>query len=279
MAFYSESLDLPDNAFHILRNLIMEKTGIYYEENKRDLLADKLSNRVIELGFSSFIDYYYLLKYDKGSAEEWEKVIDLITVKETYFWREPDQIQTFIDHVIPEYLNRNTGKPFRIWCAACSTGEEPLSILIALDNAGLLKKMKIEMLASDLSQQAIKKAKDGLYSERSFRNLPTELRDRYFVKKANQLKINEYIHELVLWKIINLQNESELSMVPLQNTIFCRNVFIYFRDDSIKNILDNMFIRLHSPGYLFVGVTESLFRIPNRFELMEAGNSFVYRKT
>lgn len=278
MAFYSESLDLPYNSFHILRDLIVEKTGIYFEENKREMLADKLSNRVIELGFNSFMDYYYLLKYDLDSHEEWKNVIDLITVKETYFWREYDQIQTLINHVLPEYIKTNSGKPFRIWSAACSTGEEPLSVLMALDDAGWLKKIQFEILASDLSQLAIKKAKEGLYNERSVRYLPLKIKSRYFTSEANKWRIVKDIHSHVQWRIINLQNESDRAMVPMQNTIFCRNVFIYFKDETIRNIVENLFLRLYSRGYLFIGVTESLFRIPNRFELIEAGNTFVYRK-
>lgn len=279
MAFFSESLALPGNAFIILRDLIKERTGIYFDENKKDMLADKLSDRVLQRGFNSFMDYYYLLKYDSSASDEWTAVLDLITVQETYFWREYDQINTLLNVVLPEVLNSNEGSTIRIWCAACSSGEEPLSILMALDSAGWLSKTEFDILATDVSSKAINTAREGLYRERSFRQIPGEKRTRYFTKEGNLWRIQPDIHSMIKWKIINLSDDFERSLVPVQNIIFCRNVFIYFRDDTIKRITDGFWSQLTSPGYLFVGVTESLFRIKSRFELTEMAKTFVYRKT
>jgi chemotaxis protein methyltransferase CheR len=278
MAFFSESLALPENAFTILRDLIMERTGIYYEENKKDILADKLSNRVLERGFSSFIDYYYLLKYDNDSQDEWNVVFDLIAVRETYFWREYDQIDALVSHIIPRYAEENPGRTLRIWCSACSTGEEPLSILIALDRAGWMKKIRIELTATDASLQALEKAKKGLYRERSFRSLPAELRDRYFTRSGEEWKINPSIHRIVKWGKMNLMNDEEFNFISDQDVIFCRNVFIYFREEAIRKTAENFFARLRSPGFLFLGSAESLLRINTSFELTEIGETFVYMK-
>jgi chemotaxis protein methyltransferase CheR len=278
MAFFSESLALPENAFTILRDLIMERTGIYYEESKKDILADKLSNRVLERGFSSFIDYYYLLKYDNDSQDEWNVVFDLIAVRETYFWREYDQIDALVNHIIPRYAADNPGRTLRIWCAACSTGEEPLSILIALDSAGWMQKIKIELTASDASLQALEKAQKGLYRERSFRSLPTELRDRYFTRSGEEWKIKPAIHKMVKWRRMNLMKVEELTFITDQDVIFCRNVFIYFREEAIRKTAENLFARLRSPGFLFLGSAESLLRINTSFELTEIGETFVYMK-
>jgi chemotaxis protein methyltransferase CheR len=278
MAFFSESLALPENAFTILRDLIMERTGIYYEESKKDILADKLSNRVLERGFSSFIDYYYLLKYDNDSQDEWNVVFDLIAVRETYFWREYDQIDALVNHIIPRYAADNPGRTLRIWCAACSTGEEPLSILIALDSAGWMQKIKIELTASDASLQALEKAQKGLYRERSFRSLPAELRDRYFTRSGEEWKIKPAIHKMVKWRRMNLMKVEELTFITDQDVIFCRNVFIYFREEAIRKTAENLFARLRSPGFLFLGSAESLLRINTSFELTEIGETFVYMK-
>jgi chemotaxis protein methyltransferase CheR len=278
MAFFSETLALPENAFTILRDLIMERTGIYFEENKKDILADKLSGRVLERGFSSFIDYYYLLKYDNESREEWNVVFDLISVKETYFWREYDQIDALVSHIVPQYAADHPGRTLRIWCAASSTGEEPLSILIALDNAGWLQKMRVELIATDASPQALEKARKGLYRERAFRSLPGHLRDRYFTSSAEEWKIDPTIHSRVRWQLLNLMNNNEIGILQEQDVIFCRNVFIYFREDAIRKITESFFSRLRSPGYLFLGSAESLLRIGTSFELTEIGETFVYRK-
>jgi chemotaxis protein methyltransferase CheR len=277
MAFYSETLALPDNAFSILRDLIMERTGIYYEDSRKDMLADKLSNRVLECGFNSFLDYYYLLKYDNNESE-WDKVIDQITIKETYFWREHEHLEILNSVIIPEFFNANPGKVCRIWCAACSTGEEPLSILMALDHSGWLGKERFEILATDISRDALEKARKGLYRERSLRMLPPEMRERYFSQEDNMWRIDPEIQRMIRWKTLNLLDDGESSLVPVQNIIFCRNVFIYFKEPAIKKVTESFFMKLTTPGFLFIGITESLFRITGIFELAELGKTFIYKK-
>ena len=104
MRFYSETLGLPESSFPLLRDLILERTGMFYENGKRDILADKLSPLVIEKGFSSFLDYYYFLKYDDSAHEEWRIVFDALSVPETYFWREADQIRALVDIIAPQFF-------------------------------------------------------------------------------------------------------------------------------------------------------------------------------
>lgn len=278
MAFFSENLALPDNAFLILRNLIMERTGIYFEDDKKDILADKLSDRVVERGFNSFLDYYYLLKYGKDSDDEWLTLVDIITVKETYFWREFDQFEALVNYILPEFVNLNNGNVFRIWCAACATGEEPLSIAMSLDASGWLKKLDFEILASDASMMALKKARSGKYTERSFKAIPESIRQKYFTQSAGEWQISPEIHRRIRWENINLVNNRERSQVNGFNVIFCRNVFIYMKDHHIQDIVQSFHSQLLSPGYLFVGVSESLYRIKNSFELTELGKTFVYKK-
>lgn len=278
MALFTETLALPENSFLILRNLIMEKTGIYFEESKKDMLADKLSGRVIECGFNSFLDYYYLLKYDTESSNEWNRVFDIITVRETYFWREYDHIDALMNHVLPEFVNKNPGGKFRIWSAACATGEEPLSIVMALHKAGWFERTEIEVLASDASNQSVEKAKNGIFRERSLHKLPEDVRKAYFTGTGNQWQIAPEILKRVKFFRLNLNDEKELQALPEQDTIFCRNVFIYFRENTIKAISDRLYDKLANPGFLFVGITESLFRIKSKFDLTEIGKTFVYRK-
>lgn len=278
MRFYSENLGLTESAFAILRDLIHEKTGIFFSNDKKDILSDKLSARVIELGFNSFIDYYYLLKYDENSSDEWKVLLNLITVNETYFWREFDQVKSLVNDIIPNYAIRYPNKPIRIWCAACSTGEEPISIAIAINEAGLFEKHKIEIFASDANSEVIQKAYSGIYRERSFRVLPEELKHKYFIKKDELWKLIPEIHNRIKWNIINLMEEDEVSAFGSVPFIFCRNVLIYFSDQSIKKLTDNFYDSMPSEAYLFIGVSESLLRIHSRFILAEAGNAYVYKK-
>jgi len=123
MRFYSETLGLPDAAFSLLRDLIHERTGLFHENSKRDLLADKLSPRVVECGFDSFLDYYYHLKYDPAAEAEWGHVVDALSVQETYFWREMGQVRALVEVVVPQYIAALRPQPLRIWSAGCATGE------------------------------------------------------------------------------------------------------------------------------------------------------------
>lgn len=277
MGFYSESLSISDSTFVILRDLIHTKTGIYFENDKKDILADKLTSRVIENGFTNFIDYYYKLKYEE-TEQEWKELINSITVNETYFWREFDQIKVLVDRIIPEFFEENKNGRMRIWSAACSTGEEPLTIAMAINEARLFDKYPIQIFASDASTNAISRAKSGLFKERSFRNIPFEIKEKYFTQYESQWKIDSNIHDKVDWYVKNLRNFNELSFLNNSDVIMCRNVFIYFSDEAIRQIVNNFYDNMPSKAYLFVGVSESLLKLKTQFELIEKDNTFIYIK-
>ncbi len=279
MLFYSETLNLQEKVFLLLRDLIHDRTGLFFDNDKRDILADKLSPLVMERGFTSFMDYYYLLKYDEGAAEEWKRVMDRLSVQETYFWREVDQIRSFVDVILPEYAAEHPGERIRIWSAACATGEEPLTIAMALEEASWFEKAQIEIFASDASTSAIERARAGLYRERSFRSLPAYLRLKYFVeKREGEWAISPEIHSRVTWGVANLVMEDEVAYPATSPVIFCRNVFIYFSDDSMRRAVNTFSGRMPPKGYLFVGASESLFKITSDFELNDIGGAFVYIK-
>src|ERR1041385_5021032 len=139
----ADTLGLSDSAFALLRDLIQERTGLFYDNGKSDMLIDKLAPLVIERGFSSFLDYYYLLKYDAEANEEWKRVADALSVQETFFWREVDQVRAVVEHIVPEHFATPRAQPLRIWSAACATGEEPLSLAMALTEAGWFERAPI----------------------------------------------------------------------------------------------------------------------------------------
>src|SRR4030095_6457220 len=136
MGFNSDVLGLQDGAGGLLRDLIHERTGVFFDNGRADLLADKLAPLVVERGLHSLLDYYYLLKYDETAQDEWQHVSDSISVPETYFWREMDQVHALVDVILPGWAASTGNAPFRIWSAACATGEEPLTLAIALHEAG-----------------------------------------------------------------------------------------------------------------------------------------------
>ncbi len=287
MRFYTESLGLSQNVFILLRDLIHDHLGLFYDDSKQDLLADKLSPLVVARGFDSFLDYYYLLKYDEEAAAEWRRVMDALSVQETYFWREIDQVRALVEVIVPRYFAGHPTTPLRIWSAACATGEEPLTIAMMLNEAGWLTRAPIEIYASDASPAAIARAQLGIYRERSFRSLPMALRERYFTvirRPANpefesaQWQVVPWLHAAIRWDVVNLVSESDMRRPPPANVIFCRNVFIYFSDSAIRKTAHLLAGRLSPPGCLFIGASESLLRIASEFELQDIGGAFVYVK-
>ncbi len=278
MKFHAETLGLSDTAFNLLCDLIHQRTGLFYENNKQEILADKLSARVVECGFHSFLDYYYFLKYDPAAAAEWPRIMDALSVQETYFWREMDQVRALVDVLVPQYFAAGRRDPLRIWSAACATGEEPLSIAMALHEAGWLARVPIEIYGSDASPVAIQKAQRGLYRERSFRALPAELRARYFTAEEEGWRIAPHLHSRIRWAVVNLLAEDEIAPFASSPVIFCRNVFIYFSPEATCRVARAFYERMPSPGYLFIAAAESLLRLNTGFELQQVGGAFVYVK-
>jgi chemotaxis protein methyltransferase CheR len=278
MRFSHERLSLSPSEFTILRDLIRERTGLSYDGSKTDLLADKLSHRAIERGFDAFIDYYYLLKYGPGAEEEWPHVFDALSVQETYFWREIDQIKALVDVIVPQYFAASPTTPLRIWSAACATGEEPLTIAMALNEAGWFGRHPIEILASDGSTSALTKARRGVYRERAFRNLPAALREKYFTESEGVWQVDRALHGRVKWSKANLMAGDEVARHLPAHIIFCRNVFIYFSADSMARTVKLFAGGMSRSAYLFVGLSESLLKLATDFELQEIGGVFVYVK-
>lgn len=278
MGSLSQHLVLPEGAGALIQSLINERTGMFFDNGRRDLLIDKLSPLVIERGFSSYLDYYYLLKYDTAANLEWQNVMNALSVQETYFWREIDQIRTLVNTLMPEWQARNKGSTVRIWSAACATGEEPLTIAMALNEAGWFERASIEIMASDASSKAIDRAREGVYRERAFRNLPAGLRDRYFDKDGSGWRVRKDLHRRIKWGLANLMDEDQIAPYAAADFIFCRNVFIYFSENAIRRAVRSFGKFIRFPGYLFVGAAESLIRLTTDFTLTEIGDAFVYVK-
>jgi chemotaxis protein methyltransferase CheR len=278
MTFYADTLGLSDSAFTLLRDLIHERVGLFYDNGKSDLLTDKLSPLVVERGFNSFLDYYYLLKYDAGAEQEWKRVMNALSVQETFFWREMDQVRALVNVIVPQYFSSPSAQPLRIWSAACATGEEPLSIAMALNEEGWFDRAPIEIYASDASEAAIGRARRGIYRERSFRNLPPKLREKYFAEAQGGWRIAPSLHAKVRWATANLMDEGDVAPFATSRVIFCRNVFIYFSDETIRKTVRVFAERMPEPGYLFVAASESLLRLTTQVQFQEIGGAFVYVK-
>jgi chemotaxis protein methyltransferase CheR len=272
-------LELPDDVFRQLREQIYRRTGMFFADSSKYLLQKRLSPRARELNFESFQKYFYFLQYDPRSESEYDQIYDLITTNETYFFREPAQLSAFIEEIVPEILARKTIKKIRIWSAGCSSGEEPYSLAMLLDEHRLFDKGTFEIFASDLNQQVLAKARKGLYRESSFRQTPPQTRDRYFSKEPDGTwKISDAIRNRVSFGRMNIYDEARVALLGQLDVIFCRNVIIYFDDASKRIVVNSFYNRLAEGGYLLLGHSESLISLSTQFKLRHLKHDMVYQK-
>lgn len=270
-------LAAPEGTALLLRDLVHDHTGLFFEADRTSALLEKLEPLAKEQSCRSFLDYYYLLKLEGETTGEWQRVMEALSVQETYFWREMDQVRALVDHVVPAWFARSK-QPLRIWSAACATGDEPFTIAMALEEAGWFARAPIEIVGSDASVTALEKAKRGVFRERAFRSLPPHLRDKYFQEVPHGWSISPRLLVRVRFQRANLVVSSEIAHLATAPVIFCRNVFIYFSPDAIRKTLSCFARQMPPDGRLFVGVSESLLRITKEFELQEEGGAFVYVK-
>jgi chemotaxis protein methyltransferase CheR len=275
--YRADSLGLSGRVTAIFRDLVHERLGLFYEEAQFDQLADRLAPLVVARGMTSFMDYYYLLKYSDDDGE-WGRVMDALAVQETYFWRESDQIRAIVDYVVPSLVEELRGDPLKIWSVPCASGEEPLTLAMMLDEARWFDRAPIEVTGSDASRAAIAKAMNGRYGPRAFRNLSAAMRDKYFTPDGDRWVVDPKLRQRVNYDIVNLVAPDDVARHTGAPIVFCRNLFIYFSDRSITQALEAMARWMPERAYLCLGVSESLLRLRTSFELREIGGAFVYMK-
>jgi len=201
-------------------------------------------------------------------------------VQETYFWREADQFRALATVIVPALIERRR-TPIRIWSVPCASGEEPLSIAMALAEASWFDRAAIEIHASDASDAALERARRRRYGRRSFRQLPESMRDKYFTRETGQDEWTvkpELSARITSWTRINLMQPAEAALLAGSDVIFCRNLFIYFSPTGVRDVTARFAQRMPSPGYLCVGAAESLLRTGSGFELQDVGGAYVYVK-
>lgn len=269
------TLELSASVFSILSNLIEERAGLHYGLLDRELLQEKASSRAIEAGFESLLDYYYFLRYDPGGEKEFTELVEALVVNETYFFREWPAIQVLVDSFIEPWCKE--GRKPRIWSAACATGEEPLSLAMLLDDRGLLG--KVEIVASDISNRVLAKAQRGKFGRRSVRQQPEpRLLERYLKANPDGYSVAPELVGAVQWLRVNLHSDEAISRLGTFDVVLCRNVLIYFSDETVRSVLNRLDHALAPGGVLAVGVSESLLRYGSAFQGEERGGAFVYRK-
>lgn len=267
-------LAAPAGVSKLLSAIVHENTGLLFDAEREGLLLEKLQPLAEERGCASFLDYYDLLKYETNGTKDWARVLDALSVPETYFWREMHQINALVQILVPQWFER-TALPLRIWSAGAATGEEPYSIAIALAENGW-SSHPIQVYGSDGSPTALEKAQRAVYRENSFRALPPALRAKYFTKVSGGWELSGAIKQRVSFRQANLMATDEIDSLASAPVVFCRNVFIYFSPHAIRQTVAAFASRMPRKSHLFVGAAESLLRLTVDFELRQVGNAFVY---
>lgn len=274
-----KDLDIQEDVFRLIRDLFYNHSGIYLDDEQQEFVRSRLKRSVIRRQLDNFRDYYFFLKYDRKKDEELVNLIDVLTVHETYFFREEEKLRTFSEDLLPEVAKQNQeSKTLRIWSAGCSTGEEPYTISMLLLEDPRFKDWNIEIVATDISQRVLQSARRGIYKNSSFRTTDPKYLDKYFHKEADGFRIDDKVKKIVSFFCLNLLDRNRLSFIGPMDIIFCRNVIIYFDLNAKKYVADVFYKKLRNSGFLILGHSESLLNISTSFILRLFKHDLVYQK-
>lgn len=275
---------LKPEEFKLFRDYIQKNSGIYLNDNRSDSLKVSLCMRMQEHKLKNYGDYYQILISPGRKGEEFRELLNLITINETHFFRGKSQFEALRKVVLPDIIKRKgkTNRSIHIWSAGCATGEEPYSIAITLfETLKEPETWRIEIFASDISRKALATAQKGIYSARSLRDTDATIIKKYFRKEdGDKYSLDEKVKKMVSFGYHNLVKEP-YPVAPLPggwDIIFCRNVTIYFKIESVRQVINNFYKTLNDDGYLFIGYAEMLYQISDKFEPLELEGAFAYRK-
>lgn len=267
--------------FEKMQEFIYRKVGIRMQKNKYyEKLNNYICNKCKSLNIENFNDYFHKLRFDDTSADELQSLINVITINDTYFFREKDQFKVLISHILPS-LNNSVPKnrPIRILSSACSTGEEIYSIALHIVEEGnIYKKRDIEILGIDIDSNAIQKAKDGIFSKNTVETVPKNILKEYFVRDEDSYHISSDLVKMVDFKVVNVFEREKMLDLGKFDVIFSRNMLIYFDDSSRKEVAMNFHNMLTEDGLVLLGEAENMNRIVSLFNSKKIEQTTIYKK-
>lgn len=260
--------------FDFICQLVLEETGISLNPRKFDMVYSRLTRRLRKLNLATFGDYCDLLK--KGDVTEIGHFVNAITTNLTSFFREKHHFEFLHDELLPKLFTSTANHRLRIWSAGCSTGEEPYSIAMVVNEIiPKTQRWDVKILATDLDTNVLAHAKRGIYDATKVTGISDKRLKRNFIlnKKTNELQVKPELMELITFKQLNLMNS--WPMKGPFDFIFCRNVVIYFDKSTQRELFDRYANITADKGQLFIGHSESLFKVSTRYELM---GKTIYKK-
>ena len=278
MSERSREFEFTQRDFDFLRKISNERTGIVVSDDKFDMFYSRLSRRVRVLGLSRFSEYCDYLKRD-AEGEETLELVNAITTNLTAFFRENHHFEYLKDTVIPELIGKNAAeRKIRIWSSGCSTGEEPYSLAMTLHDAmSTVGGWDYRITATDIDSNVLSTAAKGVYQMERVEGIAKPVLKRWFQRgkgaQAERVRTKQALRDIIRFRQLNLI--SDWTMREPRDVIFCRNVIIYFDKETKTRLVERYAESLKEGGYLFIGHSESLYNITDRFELI--GNT-IYRK-
>ncbi len=279
-AFDERRLEMSKEELHLLRDVFQEACGYVLREDLKFIAERRLAPRLEALGLKDFRAYHRYLRFDPKGHEELESAIDLLVPHETYFFREATQLEAFTRELLPRIVAKSRGRTsLTVWSAGCSTGEEPYTLSMLLDEVAAAQGWEIDVLGTDLSRRALATARHAEYGQAALRSTTEAQKHRFFdpVEKGH-LRVKERYRQRVRFGQLNLLDRAGAELLPKFDVVFCRNVLIYFDPPTRKRVVDLFFDRLKEGGTLLLGHSENLFSLSTRFELVQLEGDLVYRK-
>ncbi len=273
---------ISDKDFELLRDFIYNICGMYFHISKKYFLESRLARRMDATGVKTHADYYLLLKSPRGT-EELKYLMDEITTNETYFFRNVPQLNAMENKLLPEIVeakNKMGFRKLRIWSAASSSGEEAYTMAMILleKRATLLKDWIIEIVGTDINETVVAQAKEGVYNAYSVRNIPDMYKRKYIREDNGKFILAPEVKKFVTFNKLNLYDDSKMIFMKSFDFIFCANVLIYFDTASKSKVVQHFYNNLQPYGYFFVGQSESLHGVNDKFKTVHFPGGFAYKK-
>ncbi len=255
--------------FEIIAQLLKERSGLALNKEKAYLLESRLNPVARKWNFSGFDELAQAIR-NRGEEALLVDVTEAMTTNESFFFRDQKPFDQFNDMVLPHLLEARAAKrSFRIWSAACSSGQEPYTLAMLLqEHADKLAGWRVEIIATDLSNEILDKAKEGLYSQFEVqRGLPITHLVKYFVQVGDRWQIADSLRKMIQFQRFNLLDD--LSSLGKFDVVFCRNVLIYFDTPTKTKVLNGIADLLPADGFLYLGGAETVLGTTDRFEIMQ----------
>lgn len=264
---------LEDEEFRKIATFVEAKLGIKMPKSKKLMMQTRLHSRLKSLGLHNFSDYIdYVFSSEQTGKEELVHLIDSITTNLTHFYRESNHFDFLTSDVIPSLLNSGLAN-FNIWSAGCSSGEEPYTLAMVVEEYKKNSDTNFDysIFATDVSTKILQKAKTGIYSINSVKNIPVDIKEKYFLKDNNsenlEVKIISEISKKVQFQYLNLM-DVDFGLESEMEIIFCRNVLMYFDKITQESVLKKIMKYLAKGGYLFLGHSETIYNMNLPLEMV-----------